>query len=79
MVYYARIPLRILIPTVVVHLQTDEGDLRFRARWRDSPLQLQRLILHRMRNGRMLWFEDEWGHDVCIRPETVSAALVDGR
>lgn len=79
MVYYARIPLRILIPTVVVRLQTDDGDLTIRARWRDSPLKLQRLILHRMRNGRMLWFEDEWGHDVCIRPETVSAALVDGR
>lgn len=79
MVYYARIPLRILIPTVVVHLQTDEGQMRFRARWRSSPLHLQRLILHRMRNGRMLWFEDEWGHDLCIRPETVSAALVDGR
>ena len=36
MVYYARIPLRLLIPTVVVHLQTDDGELTFRARWRDS-------------------------------------------
>jgi hypothetical protein len=79
MVYYARIPLRVLIPTVTVHLRTDDGDLSIRARWRNSPLQLQRLILHRMRNGRLLWFEDEWGHHVCIRPESVSAALVDGR
>ena len=79
MVYYARLPLRILIPTVTVHLRTDDGDLSIRARWRSSPLQLQRQILHRMRNGRLLWFEDEGGHPVCIRPESVSAARVDGR
>ncbi|HUF51473.1 MAG TPA: hypothetical protein VMN60_11595 [Longimicrobiales bacterium] len=79
MVYYARVPIRKLIPTVVVYLATDFGEVRFRARWKRSPLELQRLILYRMRNGKLLWFEDERGRDVCFRPETVSAALVDGR
>jgi hypothetical protein len=32
-----------------------------------------------MRHGKMLWFEDESGHDLCFRPERVTAALVDGR
>ena len=54
MVCYARIPLRRLIPTVVVYLATDAGEVRFRARWKRSPLELQRLILYRMRNGKML-------------------------
>jgi len=27
----------------------------------------------------MLWFEDEWGHDLVFRPERISGALVDGR
>jgi hypothetical protein len=79
MVYYARIPLRVLIPTVLVRLATDEGEIAFRARWKESPLDLQRLILFRMRRGKMLWFEDESGHDLCFRPDRVSAALVDGR
>ena len=79
MVYYARIPLRVLIPTVLVRLATDDGEVTFRARWKESPLNLQRLILFRMRHGKMLWFEDEAGHDLCFRPERVSAALVDGR
>jgi hypothetical protein len=79
MVYFARVPLRTLIPTVHVQLATDEGELAFRARWKRSPLELQRLILYRMRRGKPLWFEDERGHDLCIRPEIIRAALVDGR
>lgn len=79
MVYYARVPIRTLIPTVLVQLATDEGDVAFRARWKRSPLELQRLILFKMRNGKMLWFEDERGRDLCFRPEVVRAALVDGR
>jgi hypothetical protein len=79
MVYYARVPIRALIPTVGVSLATDDGDVSFRARWKKSPLALQRLILFRMRNGKLLWFEDDRGRDVCFRPEAVRAALVDGR
>ncbi len=79
MVYYARIPLRVLIPTVLVRLATEDGEVAFRARWKENPLNLQRLILFRMRHGKMLWFEDESGHDLCFRPERVTAALVDGR
>ena len=79
MVYYARTPLRRLIPTVVVRLSTDDGDVAFRARWRQSPLELQRYILYKIRNGKMLWFEDERGHDIVFRPERVYGALVDGR
>ena len=79
MVYYARVPMRALIPTVGVSLATDDGDVSFRARWKQSPLALQRLILFRMRNGKLLWFEDDRGRDVCFRPEAVRAALVDGR
>lgn len=79
MVYFARVPLRTLIPTVLVHLATDDGEVSFRARWKRSPLELQRLILFRMRNGKLIWFEDDRGHDLCFRPEAVRAALVDGR
>jgi hypothetical protein len=79
MVYYARVPIRTLIPTVLVSLATDDGQVSFRARWKRSPLELQRLILFRMRNGKLLWFEDDRGRDVCFRPEAVRAALVDGR
>lgn len=79
MVYYARVPIRTLIPTVLVQLATDDGHVAFRARWKRSPLDLQRMIVFRMRNGKLLWFEDERGHDLCFRPEAVRAALVDGR
>jgi hypothetical protein len=79
MVYFARVPLRGLIPTVLVRLATEDGEIAFRARWKSSALDLQRIILFRMRRGRPLWFEDEWGHDLCFRPERVFAALVDGR
>ena len=79
MVYYAHVPVRALIPTVLVRLATDDGEVSFRARWKRSPLELQRLILFRMRRGKMLWFEDDRGHDMCFRPEAIRAALVDGR
>jgi hypothetical protein len=79
MVYYARVPIRSLIPTVHVSLATDDGEVSFRARWKRSPLELQRLIVYRMRNGKLLWFEDDRGRDVCFRPEAVRAALVHGR
>lgn len=79
MVYFARVPLRTMIPTVLVQLATDDGEVMFRARWKRSPLELQRLILFRMRRGKPLWFEDDRGHDLCFRPEAVRAALVDGR
>jgi len=79
MVYFARVPLRKLIPTVLVRLATEEGEVAFRARWTSTPLDMQRLILFRLRRGRPLWFQDEWGHDHCFRPERVLAAIVDGR
>ena len=79
MVYYARLPLRRLIPTVLVRLSTDEGVVSFRARWKHSPLELQRCILFKLRRGKMLWFEDEWGHNLCFRPDRISGAMVDGR
>jgi hypothetical protein len=79
MVYFARIPLRGLIPTVVVRLATEDGDIVFRARWKRSALELQRNIQFRLRRGRPLWFEDDRGRDLCFRPERVWAAMVDGR
>ncbi len=79
MVLYARVPLRQRIPTVLVRLATDEGEVAFRARWKHSPLDLQRSILFRLRQGSLLWFEDEWGHALCFRPEKVWGAIVDGR
>jgi hypothetical protein len=79
MVYFARVPLRGLIPTVIVRLATEDGEIAFRARWKRSPLELQRSILFRLRKGAPLWFEDEWGHDLCFRPERIWAAMVDGR
>jgi hypothetical protein len=79
MVYFASVPLRRLIPTVLVRLETDEGEIAFRARWKSSPLDLQRLILFKIRRGRPIWFEDDRGHDLCFRPEAVRAAVIDGR
>lgn len=79
MVYYGRFPLRDLIPTVLVRLATEEGEIAFRARWKHSALALQRVILYKMRSGRPLWFEDEAGRDLVFKPEKVLAALVDGR
>jgi hypothetical protein len=79
MVFYARVPLRRLIPTVLVRLATEDGEIVFRARWRQSPLELQRTILYKLRKGKLVWFEDEYGHDLVFRPERIVAALVDGR
>jgi hypothetical protein len=79
MVYYARLPLRLLIPTVVVRLATEDGDIVFRARWKRSALELQRTILYKLRKGKPVWFEDEYGHDLVFKPERIFAALVDGR
>lgn len=79
MVYYARVPLRDLIPTVLVRLATEDGVVAFRARWRSTPLELQRLISFRLRRGHPLWFEDDSGHDLCFKPERIWAAMVDGR
>lgn len=75
----ARVPLRTRIPTVLVRLATDEGEIAFRARWRRSARELHHIILFKMRQGRPLWFQDEWGHDLVFRPECVWAAMVDGR
>jgi hypothetical protein len=79
MVYYARVPLRLLIPTVLVRLATEEGEVVFRARWKHSALELQRTILYKLRKGKLVWFEDEFGHNLVFRPERIVAALVDGR
>ncbi|HET9984697.1 MAG TPA: hypothetical protein VFQ38_13965 [Longimicrobiales bacterium] len=79
MVYYGRIPLRDLIPTVLVRLATEEGEVTFRARWKQSPLELQRNILYRLRRGHPLWFEDDRGLHLCFKPESIWAAMVDGR
>ena len=79
MVYYARVPLRRFIPTVLVRLATEEGEVVFRARWKHSALELQRTILWKLRKGKLVWFEDEFGHDLVFRPERITAALVDGR
>lgn len=79
MVCYARVPLRRLIPTVQVHLATDDGPVVFRARWKRSPLELHRSILFRLRQGSLLWFEDEWGRALCFRPERVWGATIYGR
>lgn len=79
MVYYGRFRIRDLIPTVLVRLATEEGEIAFRARWKQSPLALQRIILYRLRSGRPLWFEDDAGRDLVFKPEKVWAAMVDGR
>lgn len=79
MVYYAKIPMRRLIPTVLVRLATEDGEIAFRARWKRSALELQRVILYKLRKGKPLWFEDDHGHDLVFRADRVWAALVDGR
>lgn len=71
--------LRDLIPTVVVRLATDDGEVTFRARWKGSPEGLHRRILFCLRDGRRLWFEDEWGHTRTFSAERVIGAMVDGR
>ncbi len=80
MVYYGRrFRIRDLIPTVLVRLATEEGEISFRARWKHSPLALQRTILYKLRNGRPLWVEGEDGRDLVFKPEEIWAAMVDGR
>jgi len=80
MIYPRRqVPLRTRIPTVRVRLATDDGEITFRARWKDRPIDLQRRILFLMREGRPIWLEDEWGHGICLKPECVWGAAVDGR
>lgn len=79
MVYYAKVPLRRLIPTVLVRLATEDGEICFRARWKSSALDLQRVILFKLRRGKPLWFEDDRGRDLVFRADRVWAALVDGR
>jgi hypothetical protein len=74
-----RVPLRSRIPTVRVTVATDEGELTLRARWNRRPIDLQRRILFLMRQGKTIFLEDEWGHGVCLRPECVWSASVDGR
>lgn len=80
MIYPTRhVPLRTRIPTVRVHLATDDGELSLRVRWQRRPIDLQRRILFLMRQGDPIFLEDEWGHGVCLRPECVWSATVDGR
>jgi hypothetical protein len=79
MIYPRQVPLRSRIPTVRVRVATDDGELNFRARWRDRPIDLQRRILYLLRQGKPIWLEDEWGHAVCLRAECVWGAAVDGR
>ena len=77
--YFIRTIRGYRIPTVLVRLATDDGEIAFRARWQRSALELQRTILFCIRQGHPLWFQDERGHDLCFKPEAVWGALVDGR
>lgn len=80
MIYPRRqVPLRTRIPTVLVRLSTDDGDVVFRARWKHRPIELQRRIMFLLRQGKPVWFEDEWGHGLCFKAERVWGAVVDGR
>lgn len=74
--YTTRLPTRRGVPTVLVRLATDEGEVVFRARWQKRAIDLQRRILYRLREGMPLWFEDERGESVCFRPEHVWRAMV---
>lgn len=74
-----QVPLRTRIPTVHVRVATDDGEISFRARWKDRPIDLQRRILYLLRQGKPIWLEDEWGHAVVLRAECVWGASVDGR
>lgn len=80
MIYPTRhVPLRTRIPTVRVKIATDDGEIELRARWNHRPIDLQRRILFLMRQGSPIFLEDEYGHAVCLRPECVWGATVDGR
>lgn len=71
--------LRDLIPTVLVRLDTDQGEVVFRARWKRPAEHLHRRILFLLRRGDVLWFEDEWGHTRWFEPERIRAVVVAGR
>lgn len=80
MIYPIRqVTLRSRIPTVRVHVVTDDGEVSLRARWKDRPIDLQRRISFLMRQGKAIFLEDDWGRTVCFRPERIYAASVDGR
>ncbi|MDX1673917.1 MAG: hypothetical protein R3314_03850 [Longimicrobiales bacterium] len=80
MIYPSRqVTLRSRIPTVRVHVVTDDGELSVRARWKDRPIDLQRRISYLMRQGKAVFLEDEWGRTICLRPECIWGATVDGR
>lgn len=73
-----RVLLRTRIPTVLVRLATDDGEVSLRARWKDRPIDLQRRILYLLRQGKPIFLEDEWGHGVCLRAECIWGAAVGG-
>ena len=80
MIYPSRqVTLRSRIPTVRVHVVTDDGELSVRARWQHRPIDLQRRISYLMRQGKAIFLEDERGHTICLRPECIWGATVDGR
>ncbi|MFO7894595.1 MAG: hypothetical protein R6U63_12740 [Longimicrobiales bacterium] len=80
MIYPSRkVTLRSRIPTVRVHVVTDDGELTVRARWKDRPIDLQRRITFLMRQGHAVFLEDEWGRTICLQPEYICGATVDGR
>lgn len=80
MIYPSRqVTLRSRIPTVRVHVVMDDGEVSMRARWRDRPIDLQRRISYLMRQGKTIFLENEWGRTVCLSPESVQGATVDGR
>ncbi|MFW6206292.1 MAG: hypothetical protein ACOC5I_03565 [Gemmatimonadota bacterium] len=80
MIYPSRkVTLRSRIPTVRVRVDTDDGEVCLRARWKDRPIDLQRRISFLMRQGHAIFLEDERGRTVCLRAECVWGATVDGR
>lgn len=74
-----KVPLRTRIPTVLVRLATDDGEVSLRARWHHRPIDLQRRILFLLRQGKPIFLEDEWGRSVSFRAECVWGAAVGGR
>lgn len=80
MIYPSRqVTLRSRIPTVRVHVVTDDGDVSVRARWNGRPIDLQRRIAFLMRQGQAVFLEDERGRTICLRPECIWGATVYGR
>lgn len=80
MIYPSRqVTLRSRIPTVRVHVVTDDGEVSVHARWKERPIDLQRRISYLMRQGKAIFLEDEWGRTICLRPECIQGATVYGR